>query len=190
MMLATNTKAAAGPWWSFIRRTLFRLLRRLKQPIVQRLLLLILSTLVAISIGCVALLRGPVAYAATRDGSQDTCWSTPVAAYCHRQDPMAQGCTADAQTDLVVPIKRQGMQIGLLELRHSLHCNTWWGRCTSTSQGYANIYLLSPYTDGVAGPFQGNAQSAYTNMVFGKTPPLLQGIIAFSPAEQYRETVA
>ena len=120
----------------------------------------------------------PLAHAATL--SQVTCAQNPIFENCSRSDPAASGCTDDAETMLSVPIRRDNINVGFLQLRHSNQCNSFWGRCISVSSGFANLYMLSPFRQDSNGTFRGRAQGAYTNMVFGALQPRLRCVIGFS----------
>ena len=47
---------------------------------------------------------------------------------CAQQDPVAQGCTTDAQTKENIPAYNQDTLMGEVDLRYSPTCNTYWVR--------------------------------------------------------------
>jgi hypothetical protein len=64
---------------------------------------------------------------------------------CNNQDPIQQGCAADATTVRTAAILFQGTMVGRLDLRHSNACNSNWGRTFSfVKGGNAELTLDSP----------------------------------------------
>jgi hypothetical protein len=88
----------------------------------------------------------------------------PTAALCNNQDPVTQGCTADAHTTLSADIIANGTIIGKLERRHSPRCDTYWGRVFDfrPQRRPVTISIESP---GI-GSFTWDGSEAYSNMVF------------------------
>lgn len=104
----------------------------------------------------------------------ETCASAPSAKFCNHQDPIAQGCAADAQTlpGYSYPIVQGGVTVGKFEVRFSRKCNSYWGRTTSFVAGVAEIDVFQPFEERVVGPFRGGVQQTYSDMVFGSVPEM------------------
>ena len=105
---------------------------------------------------------------------------------CNHQDPIQQGCSADAQTVKAVPIELPpGTRVGRLELRHSNACNSYWGRTWSFGKGNAELSLSSStfnenVPDSPGSLLTGGANLVYSDMVYGSQPPILTGFVVFS----------
>lgn len=120
---------------------------------------------------------------------QQDCASTPSFAQCDHQDPVAQGCAADATTREARPILYLGRTVGRLEQRHSARCESSWGRVFSFTQGNAELGLSSSsfgedVPDGSSlALLTGGPDEVYSDMVFGG-PPTLVGMVVFSAGSQ------
>jgi hypothetical protein len=104
----------------------------------------------------------------------ETCASAPSARFCNHQDPIAQGCAADAQTlpGYSNPIVHGGVTVGKFEVRYSRKCNSYWGRTTSFVDGVAETDVFQPFEEHVVGPFRGGVQQTYSDMAFGSIPEM------------------
>jgi hypothetical protein len=107
---------------------------------------------------------------------QRTCANDPSDQHCTLQDPIAQGCVADAQTLKSVAIREGRIVIGQLDVRYSPACKSYWARTFSFVVGVAETDMLSPFTEGIVGPFSGGVAETYTDMAY-MTTPVLMGII-------------
>jgi hypothetical protein len=71
----------------------------------------------------------PRAFAATlQQVAGKTCVQAPNPTNCNNQDPILQGCVADANTVGQADIKEAGQVVGSVERRFSLKCHSWWAR--------------------------------------------------------------
>ena len=102
-------------------------------------------------------------------GSQNACANNPNDANCNGQDPINQGCNADAYTvsNGTVNIKdSQNTVIGYIELRYSNKCKSNWTRVTSLI-GSKTLWARIERDDGLNYTFQiNNTNTLYTDMVF------------------------
>src|SRR6266699_3485954 len=82
---------------------------------------------------------------------------------CNHQDPIQQGCSADAQTVKAVPIELPpGPRIGRVELS------------LSSSTFNENV------PDSPGSLLTGGPNVVYSDMVYGSQPPILTGFVVFS----------
>jgi len=103
-----------------------------------------------------------------------TCAISPTSLHCDNQDPIAQGCAADADTIASADLVENGVTIGRVERRYSLTCHTWWGRVFDDRIGsHRNMYIGIAGTTSSAPPtFVGDQYRAlYSPMVFDAPLP-------------------
>jgi hypothetical protein len=103
-----------------------------------------------------------------------TCAQAPTMQHCNNQDPELQGCAADAQTlGDPVDIKENGVTIGRVERRWSLHCQSWWGRVFDTRPGsHADEFItVAGTTLSAPSTFKSPDYTIlYSSMIFDATP--------------------
>jgi hypothetical protein len=105
---------------------MFTFIKRLPQSTIVGLSGLILAALLAASF---ATLVAPRIMPQTAQAAViTTCAEAPSASNCNRQDPVLQGCSADARALSQELIVSNGNTIGILQRRYSPACQSWWGR--------------------------------------------------------------
>lgn len=162
----------------------------LKRPFIQRLLLLIVLALVALSLGNWLLSSSHTSFAQTT--SFEVCAAAlgqQKAHLCTGADPVQGGCAADAQTITHLPIRMGNQQIGLGELRYSPQCQTDWGRGFSYLPGTTVSVFIADPTSTYNALYISQGPEAYSNMVFGKVPIVIVGVV-FSPQRSVSVQVA
>ncbi|WP_179023651.1 DUF2690 domain-containing protein [Streptomyces sp. IMTB 2501] len=116
------------------------------------------------------LLPATSAHAATaQPASTGPCYTSPSQKNCDRQDPIKQGCNADAVTVAGFTVTRPW---GKIELRWSNHCKTNWTRFTAAyeSTWAVNVERQSPHLQvGEAVEIAAGGQH-YTDMVYAPGP--------------------
>ena len=121
-----------------------------------------------------------------------TCAQTPNQQNCDGQDPIAQGCVADAQIAADLPITFIDATVGEVQLRFSPACQSYWGRVFDTRQNVnTNLILVVGTRKALSAPptFVGSQyRILYSPMVFvgpsGKSPQI-QGIIEADGADTF-----
>jgi hypothetical protein len=166
------------------------LLKQFQKPLVQRLLILVITGLITLFLGAVILFPQQAARAATLVANQgQTCAEQPTADHCNQTDPIEQGCVADATTIQTAPILHNGQKVGQLEMRYSNRCHSYWGRTFSFSQGFAEVDMDSPFQYNITGPFNGAYLAVYTNMSFEQRPSL-EGWVNFTATDHVEATLS
>lgn len=164
--------------------------RWFKNPLVQRILLLIASALLAMSFGIWFLSSSHTSFA--RSTSFETC-ATVLAkdkpAFCNGADPIAGGCVADAKTVTEQPIMFDGQTVGLAQVRHSTLCNTYWARGFTSRPGKSISVFVSELGKSSNASFLSTGVSAYSNMVY-VTVPTVTIQVDVSPTQVASATIA
>jgi hypothetical protein len=145
--------------------------RWLKMPLVLRILLLIASTLLALSFGIWFLSSSHTSFA--RSTSFETCATVRVVdkpKFCNGMDPIQSDCTADAQTVAEQPVMLDGQTVGLAQIRYSPRCNSYWARGFSYLPGKSVSVYVSELGKGDNASFLSTNGSAYSNMVYSSVP--------------------
>src|SRR5216110_3493193 len=124
--------------------------------------------------------------------SATTCVQAPTAEHCNNQDPIAQGCVADAQIRGDETIEYFNVNIGDVQLRYSPSCQSWWGRvfdyriAANTPLGLqvgGNPMVSAPPT------FASNQyRILYSPMIFAQTSPLVTGTVEVDGANPFPST--
>lgn len=102
----------------------------------------------------------------------------PSADLCNNQDPILEGCSADAHTTARADIIENGQVVGRLERRHSPRCHTYWGRLFDfRPQKHPLTLQIGPDI----ASFGSNHTEVYSNMVLVPTPqdqiPAMVGLL-------------
>jgi len=162
----------------------------LKQPFVQRLLLLLGLVLLAMSFGVWFLRSSHTSFA--RSTSFETCSTVALKdrpQFCTGADPIAGGCSQDARTFLPQQeVLFDGQAVGMAQMRYSPSCNTYWVRGFS----YLPNTSVSVYVENLGASTQASYLSstpeAYSNMVYA-TPPTVVVQIDVSSSQTARATI-
>ena len=127
-----------------------------------------------------AALDGPQLTPAVQKSTQAVgvlCVQSPGSQHCDDQDPVAQGCTSDAQTLGTADLYYGGAVIGRVDRRYSPACGSYWVRTFSyTRQGNISAEFIGHYT--LVGA--GNSAEEYTDMLYApmpQTPPRVRGTV-------------
>jgi Protein of unknown function (DUF2690) len=103
------------------------------------------------------------------------CFQTPDQQHCDNQDPVAQGCLADAQTKGSTNIYDGKVTVGRVDRRFSPNCQSYWVRTFNYSQnGTITAELVGHYVLTGAG----DNLEEYTDMIYmpqPSAPPVVRG---------------
>jgi Protein of unknown function (DUF2690) len=112
------------------------------------------------------------------------CVSAPTMAHCTNQDPMAQGCSRDAQTiayeDFLDP--STGNSLARAERRYSPKCHTYWGRIVEPVTGKRGLSIVVALNGGPPQVSTTTGTEVFTQMVFlsCQTPQMARLVGAIS----------
>ena len=150
------------------------IIRWVKRPFVQHLLLLLASALLALSFGSWFLGSSHTSFA--KSTSFETCATVPAQdkpMFCTGTDPVVGGCSLDAQSfGPPHPIMLNGTVVGRAEIRYSALCNTYWGRGFTYLTGTSIAIFVANLGTSDAATYLSPTSEVYSNMVYATVPTI------------------
>ncbi|RAQ95841.1 DUF2690 domain-containing protein [Thermogemmatispora tikiterensis] len=139
-----------------------------------------LLVLILLALLIVSLLLWPTPPGLARGNSFETC-STVLPQdrprFCTGTDPIVEGCSLDARTVSDVPMRWGTRTVGLAQVRHSLLCNTYWGRGFRFLPGASISVYLPDLGTGAEASYLSTTSQVYSNMVYAFIPTVTIEII-------------